>query len=103
MHGNRLLIAPVLFLAGCASGPIAIVDGEGAKATESTQHNVTIIAVDGQQYFDGRYIQKLKPGFHYLQLASTKQGSRGEFSHRPFAFVAEACKRYTVYAKHKPN
>lgn len=79
------------------------MDGEGAKLSDSTQFNVTILAVDGQRYFDGRYLQNLKPGFHYLQLASNKQGRRGEVTYQPFAFVAQACKRYTVYARHKQS
>lgn len=96
-----LFVLSLAALAGCASKPWSIIDGEGATAASDDQYNVTILSVDGQAFLDGRMQQKVEPGFHYLQVATTKKSRRGDATYQPFALTAAPCMRYVLFAQHE--
>ncbi len=90
-------------LSGCASGPYAIIDGSKSKRADQYSADVVITGIDGQMIFDGRKVRNVEPGSHYVQLTWVKTDRQGRESYRPWAFNAEACKRYVVAAKHDPS
>jgi len=93
----------IVILGGCASGPYAIIDGSKSKRADQYSSDVVITGIDGQMIFDGRKVRNVEPGSHYVQLTSVRTDRQGRESYRPWAFNAEACKRYVVAAKHDPN
>jgi hypothetical protein len=91
-------------LAGCAAGeskPYAIIDGTKTRGVDVDTYEVLVFAVDGQLYPRGKREQRLTPGFHYLELVTTKRDKTGLVSRLPFAISAKPCVRYYVVAKHE--
>jgi hypothetical protein len=103
MKRKLSLVIMAIVLSGCTSKPYAIIDGSKSKRADQYSSDVVITGIDGQMIFDGRKIRNLEPGSHYVQLTSVKTDRQGRESYRPWAFNAEACKRYVVAAKHDPK
>lgn len=95
------LIVAMLILLGCASGPYAILDGSSPNRADPDQYEVLILGVDGRLYPNGRREHRVDPGFHYMELATTKPDRRGGVTRMPFAINAKACTRYYVAAVHE--
>lgn len=79
----------------------AVVDGEVVTQADPNRYSVQIVSVDGTADFEAPTMKTLSPGFHYIQLASTRQDRRGGVTYVPYAFVAEPCTRYEVYAQYE--
>jgi hypothetical protein len=88
-------------LAACSSIPYGEVNGQRTKFSDPDVYDVIIVAVDGQMYMDGRTVMRLVPGFHLLQLASSKHDSRGNVAYQPYPLNVNACTRYKFVAKHE--
>ncbi|ACV25532.1 hypothetical protein [Kangiella koreensis] len=95
-----LLMTIAILLSGCATGPYAIIDGSQSKITAKNSYDVIITGINGKMYFNGQKIKNIDVGPHYVQLTSTKAGSRGDISYQSWYFNAEPCKRYVVVANH---
>lgn len=83
-----------------AKKPWAVIDGDGAGNVDSNQYDVVIIAVDGNSDFEAPMLKRVEPGFHYVQLAPTRQNGVISNSYQPYAFMAEPCVRYLMYAQY---
>ncbi|HYM85971.1 MAG TPA: hypothetical protein VET30_04480 [Pseudoxanthomonas sp.] len=84
--------------------PWSEVESDGAYASSLTDYNIEVLGMDGQMDFDRqRTIKRIKPGLHYLQIATTKPGRRGLASYQNVTLDAEACVRYYLAARHKPS
>lgn len=84
-----------------AKKPWAVIDGDGAGNVDSNRYDVVVIAVDGNSDFDAPMLKRVEPGFHYVQLASTRQNGVIGNSYQPYAFMAEPCVRYVMYAQYE--
>ena len=84
-----------------AKKPWAVIDGDGAGNVDGDRYDVVIIAVDGNSDFDAPMLKRVEPGFHYVQLASTRQNGVIGNSYQPYAFMAEPCVRYVMYAQYE--
>ena len=71
-----------------------------AGRSNPDEYNIIIVAIDGAMEFDRKPIHRVSAGFHYLELASTKLGRRGELTSQPFAIEARPCVRYELVAIH---
>lgn len=91
-------IALSLFIA--SSAPYAVIDGTNHDATDTNNYPVLVHSLDGEAYWDGRDYVNMKPGFHYLEIISTKPGKDGYFTELPFAIMAKPCVRYELSAQH---
>ncbi len=98
---TKLCLIALLLLPGCATAPWAVVDGDSASTADELHHDVTIFAIDGQSYPDGRTHQKLAPGFHQVQVKTTKAGTQGDARYRSLVLITEPCVRYDVVAQYK--
>lgn len=84
-----------------AKKPWAVIDGDGAGNVDNNRYDVVIIAVDGNSDFDAPMLKRVEPGFHYVQLSSTRQNGVISNSYQPYAFMAEPCVRYVMYAQYE--
>jgi hypothetical protein len=64
---------------------------------------VLIVSVDGRADCEAPATKNIEPGFHYVQLASSRRDRRGGLAYVPYAFVAEPCIRYEVYAEYESS
>ena len=71
-----------------------------ASRSNPDEYDVRIVAIDGSMEFDRKPIHRVTAGFHFLELASTKVGRRGELTSQPFAIEAKPCVRYELVAIH---
>ncbi len=71
-----------------------------ASRSSADEYDVLVVAIDGSMEFEPRRIYAMAPGFHYLELASTKVGRGGELTSQPFAIEAKPCIRYELVAIH---
>ena len=98
---SKYFVIIFAFLTGCSSIPYGEFDGQRVKFTDPDVYDVIIVASDGNAYFDDRKTMQLKPGYHLLQLASSKQGARGEVAYQAFPLNVKPCTRYSFVAKHE--
>jgi len=110
MTRATICLAAALAAAGCstiASGrtsiPYGEFDGANNRRADLDMYDVVIVGIDGEMYFDGRKKERLKPGPHLLQVASTKEGRRGELTYQSLPLTVKPCTRYTFAAKHDPS
>lgn len=78
-----------------------VIDGNVVGRADPNRYSVVVLAVDGKADFDAPSTRTITPGFHYLQLASTRQDRRGAVTAVPYAFFAEPCTRYAMYAEYE--
>lgn len=71
-----------------------------ASRSNPDEYDVRVVAIDGSMEFERKPIHRVPAGFHFLELASTKAGRRGELSSQPFAIEAKPCVRYELVATH---
>lgn len=83
------------------TGPWAKIAVGAAARANPDEHDILVIAIDGEMNFESRRAYRIAPGFHYLELASTKQGRRGDITRQPFAIEAKPCVRYELVATHE--
>ena len=93
-------IAMSALLAGCSTIPYGVFDGERVSRVDPDTYDLFVLAVDGQMDTDGRKTKNLKPGFHLLNVVSSKPGRRGELTFQPLPLTVEPCVRYRFVAKH---
>ena len=76
-----------------------VIDGNVVGRADSNRYSVVVIAVDGKADFEAPTTVTITPGFHYLQLASTRQDRSSTVV--PYALNAEPCTRYLIYAEYE--
>jgi len=89
-----------LALSGCATMQWGEFDGQRLKKADPDVYDVIVVAIDGMARFDGRTIERLKPGFHLLQVASTRKGQHSEISTMSLPISVKPCTRYSFVAKY---
>lgn len=89
-----------MVLGGCATLDWGEFDGQRTRMADPDVYDVIVVAADGMQNFDERTRQRLKPGFHLLQLASSKPGRPGSVATVPLPLNVKPCTRYSFVAKH---
>lgn len=97
---NKILLVVTLLLGGCATGPYAIIDGTQSKVSDENNFDVTIISIDGKMNF-GEKRKNIKPGFHYINVLTTKNIRGKSKEVQMFPVDAKECMRYEVSAQHK--
>ena len=101
----RWLALPLVTgLSACASGPDtrSLIYGDRADDADPDQYDVLIIAADGEMMFGEEQTRlRLKPGFHYLEIATTKEFPGRELVRQPFAIEVKPCMRYQLVAQHE--
>ena len=85
---------------GCATQPWSVLDGDGATAVDELRHDVSISAIDGQYFPDFRTRRKIQPGFHQVQVETTKPRTQRKDSFRTTLLNAEPCIRYLLLAQY---
>jgi hypothetical protein len=105
---KTLLRGTVAFwlVAACATATArqwAVIDGEVVGHANPNRFSVVIVAIDGKADFEAPMVKTITPGFHYVQIASTRQDRRGQVVHVPYAFTAEPCMRYEMYAEYESS
>ncbi|MCL1097636.1 hypothetical protein [Shewanella gelidii] len=100
---NKLFVVMVIFIGGCASTPYAVIDGSLSKASDPNNHDVSIVSIDGKMEFNKKSKKNVKPGFHYINLLTTKKLKRKSSSLKMFPVEAKECTKYVVTAQHKNN
>ncbi|MDO6694837.1 hypothetical protein Q4574_16185 [Aliiglaciecola sp. 3_MG-2023] len=93
------LFVGLTLLSGCASTPYAIIDGTRSKASDLDNYDVTIVSIDGKMEV-GKQVENIEPGFHYINLATTKKVRSKVTEFRMFPLDAKECMRYVVTAQH---
>ena len=101
-------IAFTIVLCSCSTTPTATyygprhgtVDGFTTQRADPDIYSIKIVSVDGELYPDLPSRLSLKPGFHWLQVASTKTDFRGGFTYQPLPLNVEPCTNYRFVAKH---
>ncbi|MCC2618256.1 hypothetical protein LJ739_18510 [Aestuariibacter halophilus] len=94
-----LLILVAALLAGCAAKPYAIIDGSQSAISDSDNYDVEILSIDGKMRPRKRS-EKVSPGFHTINLVSTKPLKTKGSSFQAFPLDAKECMRYVVTAQH---
>jgi hypothetical protein len=92
--------------AACATASArqwAVIDGEVVGHANPNRFSVVIVAIDGKADFEAPTVKTITPGFHYVQIASTRQDRRGQVVYVPYAFTAEPCTRYEMYAEYESS
>ena len=92
--------------AACATASArqwAVIDGELVGHANPNRFSVVIVAIDGKADFEAPTTKTITPGFHYVQIASTRQDRRGGAVYVPYAFMAEPCTRYEMYAEYESS
>jgi hypothetical protein len=79
----------------------SVIDGEVVGRADPNRFGVVIVAVDGTADFDAPSTKTISPGFHYVQIASTRPQRRNTLNYVPYAFMAEPCRRYVMYAEYE--
>lgn len=97
---KHIAMISFVLLSGCASMQWGEFDGQRKKMADPDVYDVIVVAVDGRADFGGRTNYRLQPGFHLLQVASSKQGNHGEVSVIPLPISVKPCTRYSFAAKH---
>lgn len=104
--GLLLLFTAPFTHAGDRSGSVhgpdyGLFDGTTTKAADPRVHELRVVSVDGELKTDLPTRVKLRPGFHWLQVASSKRGRRGEMTYQPLPLEVEPCMRYRFVAQHE--
>lgn len=103
MKSNILFIGSVLvgiiLLGGCAAKPYAIIDGTQSKKSDLDNYDISIVSIDEKMEF-GKQIKNVKPGFHYINLLTTKNIRSKNSKPQMFPVDAKECMRYVVTAQH---
>ena len=97
---NKKLLLPLLLLGGCASSPYAVIDGTQSQISDENNYDVTIVSIDGKMQF-GKQKKNVKPGFHYINVLTTKKLRSKNTEVQMFPVDAKECMRYEVSAQHK--
>lgn len=102
MKGLLRGVGSVCLMCACATTAArqwVVIDGNVVGRADSNRYSVVVMAIDGKADFETPTTVTITPGFHYLQLASTRQdGSRTVV---PYALNAEPCARYALYAEYE--
>ena len=88
-------------LSSCSTIPYGVFDGERLSRVDPDIYDLFVLSVDGQMDTDGRKTKNLRPGFHLLNVVSSKPGHRGELTFQPLPLTVEPCVRYRFVAKHE--
>ncbi|WJG11007.1 hypothetical protein [Aliiglaciecola sp. LCG003] len=94
-----IVLIGIVFLGGCAFKPYAIIDGTQSKESDLDNYDVSIVSIDGKIEF-GKQIKNVKPGFHYINILTTKQIRSKSSKPQMFPVDAKECMRYVVTAQH---
>ena len=118
MKARILLLSCIA--AGCATGPIAMIDGTRSFPDDPYNYDVEIIAIDGKAYLTQRPERIIDPGSHVIVLRTTKpRGIRRigvenslaagaenigkDWAEQAVLLNAESCVRYLFSAQHSTN
>ena len=97
---NKKFLLSALLLGGCANSPYAVIDGTQSKISDLNNYNVKIVSIDGKMQF-GKHKKNVKPGFHYINVVTTKKIRSKSTEVQMFPVNAKECMRYVVSAQHK--
>lgn len=103
MKGLLRGVGSICLLCACATAAArqwVVIDGNVVGRADSNRYSVVVLAVDGKADFEAPTTVTITPGFHYLQLASTRQDNSGTGA-VPYALNAEPCTRYAIHAEYK--
>lgn len=98
---NLLVVLAAVAAGGCAAMPYGVVMTRQQRSTMPEDYEVAIIAVDGKMIATDQKRQKLAPGPHLLQMASTKAGLHAKVTYQPVAVRVEPCMQYEFVARHE--
>ncbi|GAC13678.1 hypothetical protein [Aliiglaciecola lipolytica] len=96
------ILVSVIVLSGCVARPYAIIDGTRSKASDLDNYDITIVSIDGKMEV-GTQVKNVKPGFHYINVVTTKNLRSKVYEPRMFPVDAKECMRYVVTAQHDNN
>ena len=99
--GPAASVALASCMVGCAAMPYGIVTNHHGQHVAPDDHDVLIIAVDGKMNSTELRRQRVGPGPHLLQLASTRPGFHDQLTYQPVALRVEACMEYAFVARHE--
>ena len=107
---KKMMAASLLLAAGWCSGAVSAADKNAqpwaeiavgaAGAANPDVYNVIVVAIDGSMEFDHKRAYRLSPDVHFVELATTKVGRRGELTRQPFVIETKPCVRYELVATH---
>lgn len=75
-------------------------DGEVVTRADPDVYDLLVVAVDGKHRPDLPTKVKMRPGFHWLKVASSKRGRNGELTRQSLPLTVEPCTTYRYAAKH---
>ena len=75
-------------------------DGEVITRADPKVYDLLVVAVDGKHHPDLPTKVKMRPGFHWLEVASSKRGRNGELTRQSLPLNVESCTTYRYAAKH---
>ena len=97
---NDSVYRDVSVAGGMFNHPLRRIRWRTSFPCRSRYYDLFVLSVDGQMDTDGRKTKNLKPGFHLLNVVSSKPGRRGELTFQPLPLTVEPCVRYRFVAKH---
>lgn len=87
------------FLAGCSSTPYSVIDVTHSQVSDPDNYDARILSIDGKMAtYRGR--EKIDPGFHYINLQTTKPLKSKVSDYHLYALDAKPCTRYLLTAQH---
>ncbi len=98
--GNLALVCFTVLLTACAAKPYAIIDGTRSQASDTDNYDVNIVSIDGKMEV-GVQSKKVTPGFHYINVMTTKNLRSQTSKPQMFPVDAKECTRYLVTAQHR--
>jgi hypothetical protein len=102
MKGLFRGFSSVCLMCACAAAAArqwVVIDGNVVGRADSNRYSVVVLAVDGKAHVEAPTTVTVTPGFHHLQLASTRQD--GSTVTVPYALDAEPCTRYAIHAQYE--
>lgn len=99
-HRNLAVTSLAISLIGCSTIPYGVFDGQRVSRVDPDIYDLFVLSVDGQLDADARKTRMLKPGFHLLNVVTSKPGRRGELTYQPLPLTVAPCTRYLFVAKH---
>jgi hypothetical protein len=76
-------------------------DGRAPGSTGKDTYDIVLYAVDGKLQMDQPVESALDPGFHWLQVASTKSNRHGQVTYQPLPLQVAPCTIYRFHAQHE--